>query len=323
MAFCAAFLIKKLGLEAYAFVLAITHHHDILGHLLNSDLMRIPAFSEFFQKWHGMCSELANKRGWDFGPFFDRTERTKQSAIIDGETLLRKIAYCMTQYTKAGFVKSDYEMRDVGVPILMPDNLFEPLVFERNSLIDEIDPTGTRFGEFDREKGQRMELLLAVPRPFKHLSREQYYEILSRAVEEREALLAEERGSKRLRGIKAARRPRLGDGPRNFRRTGYTVSVRLGLKRNRKVRRQRGQRHKPRDPYRGVTCADPVLLAAFHEDQSEFRRQHRDSVERVRNGERDVAFPAGSYGRRVQLDAPCLPAKPGPWAELPTWQPPP
>jgi hypothetical protein len=216
--------------------------------------------------------------------------------VLDAGACIRKLCYDMGQAVKAGLFESGEYYPGL---CFRPTNLTEPLTFRRNSLIAAIDPDGSRF------PAKVLSLKLSIPRPFLHLGRAAYKEVLQDALNDYESSVASPSAST-PNGMVACRSARLG---RQFKKV-----------------RQRWEKHgdihyTPEENNPRAYSSDPALTAAFEQEKREFNRQHQTSFELLREGHGAVRFPAGSYRWRKLLKLPSLAAPRPCYADVELWFP--
>ena len=275
-------------LELYAGCFFFTHDHLDLGHPAADSAEEVPRFSAFFEDFHWWVFWLLKQNGWEHGPVYNPLERTYQGPSLDSDQIWWDLVYDTSQAVTAGFVRRSKHY--VGL-CFQPEDVLKPRRFRRNRLIDRIDPDRKRF---PREVAS---IQLGVPRPFQHLSREEYAEEFRRRLDEYEDSVANPRAKTVWQAAADCRRRTIG-----------------------KVLRTNGESRPNR--VRSTLRPQPVnstrneLKRAYRKQRREFWQEHRSSYESLQEDSHDVKFPPGTYLWRRKLKLGCSRAQTGCWEEF-------
>jgi hypothetical protein len=287
-----AFFLDKHRLELYAGCFFFTHDHLDLGHPIVDAIDAEPRFSAFLEEFHWWVFWLLKTHGWDEGPVFNRFERTYQGPSLDAEQVWWDLVYDTAQAVTAGFVRRSKHY--VGL-VFQPENVRDPREFGRNALIDAIDPDRRLFPE------DTLSVKLSIPRPFRHMSDDEYIEEFRSRLDAYESRVANPRARIPREAARICRRRRIGekigDHDDDDYRSGHPKPPRSTL------------RPQP------VNSTIPELAAKYRAERREFWEEHDLSYQLLRSGARGVKFPAGSYFWRRRLDLGCLPCEPGCWVD--------
>jgi hypothetical protein len=292
-----AWCLRKHRLELYALGLFFNHHHKDVGHPLIDGPQARARYSDLFQSFHWWYWRLlVTAGGWQHGPAYTPRERTYQGPSLDAEQIWHDLTYDTANPVAAGFFKRS---KDYPGLCLQPENVTEPRVFKRNSLIAQLDPERKIFED------DELELKLSIPRPFKHMSPEEYQAEFRRRLDAYEAEVAHDRVHRVRKAVRICNSVRLGK--------------RLGKKDMVEMTRGKQPPTRKKEHYR-VGATDSEMRQAFFELRRQFWADTRTALEAVRAGEANVVFPAGTYGWSKLLNAELGPPPDRPWAQA-CWHP--
>lgn len=271
--------LRKHVLELYAFCYFFNHGHYDLGHPFEDAPDVEPRFSAFFEDLHWWNQRLLQKAGgWEHGPAYTRLERTYQGPSLDADQVWHDLCYDTAQAVAAGFFRRSRQYPGL---CFQPEDVLQPRIFRRNELIEKLDPERQYF--LDDE----IEVRLSIPRPFRHMTPEEYVQEFRTRLDQYEASAAPPRVHAPHQARKICNATRLGQ-----RLTPEDL--------HRKTRAKRAPKRPP--GHAPVNSTDPNLKREFYAQRRDFWSRHQRAFLELRAGRRDVRFPLGTYGWRRRLN---------------------
>lgn len=287
--------LKQFELELHAACFNYNHDHMCAGHPWHDDATTAPRFAAFNQRFRFLWwLVLKANENWE-GPAYTRKERTDQGAVLDAEEYWRVATYDTAQAIKVGLFQ---RTKDDPSLVFLPEDVLEPRVFRRNSIIDKVDPDRVLF-PFDE-----VSIQLGVPRIFSHLTREEYAKEFANQLEAYE----DEVGPKRVYSVESTK--------------NRCHKLRIGQPVGRDTHKTRGRRRRNApQTRRPVYTSKPELRKAYRDEESAFFAAHQTSYEDMKKHGRAVVFPTGTSGWRRLMNVPVSPPPTTCWANQPLWWP--
>jgi putative transposase len=272
--YCLALAAFEHGLEIHAFCCLGNHHHAVVTDFL----AEVPDFAKQFHTnlARGMNKEL--RRG---GPFWDATVSYSAVHLVDAEAVLDKIVYTILNPVAARLVERPEEWPG-AISLIAQIASGEEIVVQRpkffRARIDrkrDANPKTARDRARLRQKEKgvlpdEMRFRLAVPPQFKHLERKEFAKLLAERLAFRLAELRQERGKRKVLGVKEIFRQHWNEAPKPEEPTG--------------------------DLNPQIACRDKWKRIERKQCQASFLHEHHLCiVAYFRKGKRRTRFPPGTY----------------------------
>jgi len=292
--YCLALAARRHGVLVHAVVALSNHVHA----LITDTRGELPAFAQLFLGLVARCMNVHHERGeafWASGCAYSAVTLGDADAVID------KLGYLISNATAAGLVATPEEWpglrtlaQDMGTRTLAAER---PRFFFRSEDQEEDGADDSARARARRRAGPRDVLPphesvdVTVPPQFAHMPEADFRALVQRVVDERVRdvhAARQQRGLTRFLGVDAILAQDPSDTPGGTMPDGSL---------------------NPR-----VACKDKWRRIQMLQGLAAFWQAHREAYLRFRAGQRQVLFPAGTYGARVFYGARCAPARAGPVA---------
>lgn len=289
--YCVAHAAIETKVQVHAYV-AMSNH----SHLVATDPTgERPSFARNF---HSLFGRIMNVMLGRKGHFFDAASSYNDLHCVEGEDILARMVYVTTNPVAAGLVERPEEWPGA---ITLPEHFLEgapPIVATRPTTMlrdkgrskKRVHTARDRAREHSKPKEplpDQRQLKLVIPAPFRHLGRRRFAKLYRERVDLRLEQLHDERkrqADRRKRGylgVEAIFSTPVNDAPKP--KTAEELA--------------KAMQHRLDDglvPH--IACKDRDLRILHKEWLCKFWRDNRCSYEAFRDGERDVVFPAGTWG---------------------------